>query len=253
MLEINNLSVSYGSCRVLENVTVSPEPGKLTALVGRNGSGKSTLLSCVNQRVKYSGSIRLDGADLSSLAPRDRAKRIAILPQNLPWPHITVREVAAFGRNPYLDFTGRLTPADRAMVEAAMDRCGILALADRYADTLSGGEKQRLALAMILAQDTEMMLLDEPTAHMDLSSGKDFLELLKRQQESLNRTCLVVLHDLSQAVRYADNLVVLERGKLIFSGSRQRCLDENILEKAFGLRRFAVSDGEGERIFFSAD
>lgn len=253
MLEIKDLNVVYGSVPVLQNITFSLRPGELTALVGRNGSGKSTLLSCVNQRLKYTGTIELDGKELSLLPPRERAKRIAIAPQSLPWPHITAREVAAFGRNPYLDFTGRLTREDREKVEAALERCGVLRLGERYADTLSGGEKQRLALAMILAQEAEIMLLDEPTAHMDQASGTGFLKLLKQQQATLGRTCLVILHDLSQAVRYADNLMVLDGGKLVFSGTRQQCLQEGILEKTFHLRRFTVTDGEEARIFFSAD
>lgn len=253
MLEIRDLSVSYGAKPVLQGVNACLEPGKLTVLVGRNGSGKSTLLGCVNQRIQYRGSILLDGTDLAGMKPRDRARQIAILPQSLPWPHITVRETAAFGRNPYLDFTGRLTREDWTVTEKALERCGVLSLAERYADTLSGGEKQRLALAMILAQNTDILLLDEPTAHLDQSSEREFLTLLKQQQKTLGRTCLVILHDLTQAVRYGDNLMVLDGGKLIFSGTREQCLEEEILEKTFHLRRFTLLDGGEERIFLSAD
>jgi len=249
MLEIHNLSVTYGSTRVLWDVNLSLRHGRLTALVGRNGSGKSTLLSCVNQQTSYSGEILLDGENLAALSPRERAKRIAIAPQNLPSPHITAREMAAFGRNPWLDFTGRLTPKDNRIVAEALERCGVRDLSERYVDTLSGGEKQRLILAMILAQGAPMALLDEPTAHMDQKYQAEFLELLGKQEG----TFLVILHDLSLAVRYAGDIIVLDRGQAVFCGSREECLEREILEKTFGLRRFTVRDGEEERIFFSAE
>lgn len=249
MLEIKNLSVSYGAQRVLEGVNLTVRPGGLTALVGRNGSGKSTLLSCVNQQRSYGGEIRLNGENLSKMEPRERARKIAILPQNLPSPHITAREMAAFGRNPWLDFTGRLRAEDERIVDDALERCGLKNLSGRYVDTLSGGEKQRLALAMILAQKTPLALLDEPTAHMDTKYQAEFLQLLKGQPG----TFLAILHDLSLAVRFARDIIVLDGGRTVFCGSREECLEKEILEKTFGLKRFTARDGAEKRIFFSAE
>lgn len=249
MLEIKNVSVRFGQKQVLDNVSFSLRPHRLTALVGRNGSGKSTLLNCVNQQIPYTGEIREGEKNLALIPPRERAKAIAILPQTLPAPHITGWELAAFGRNPYLDFTGRLTDADRQSVEKALRDADALSLGDRYADTLSGGEKQRIALAMILAQNTPIALLDEPTAHMDLGYEAAFLELLQKLKTERKKTFLVILHDLTQAVRYADDLVVLDDGKVVFAGSKEECLKKETLEKTFHLRRYTA----GERIFFDAE
>lgn len=252
MLNIEHLSRRYGSRLALRDLSFTAGPREIIALMGRNGAGKSTLLSCVNQQIPYTGTITEGEKNLALLPPRERAKSIAILPQSLPSPHITGREMAALGRNPYLDFTGRLTDADMQAVENALRDADALELAERYVDTLSGGEKQRVMLAMILAQNTPIALLDEPTAHMDLGYEGAFLELLQRLKKERKKTFLVILHDLTQAVRYADDLIVLENGKVLFAGTREACLEQEILEKTFGLRRYTIPDGEENRIFFSA-
>ena len=250
MLEIKDLSVQFGSRRVLDRVTFSLRPHRLTVLVGRNGSGKSTILNCVNQQLPYTGAIYEEGKDLALIPPRDRAKTIAILPQTMPSPHITGRELAAFGRNPYLNFTGWLTEADKQIVDEALRDADALSLADRYVDSLSGGEKQRILLAMILAQNTPTLLLDEPTSHMDLNYEGAFLELLRKLKNTRKKTFLVILHDLNLAAEYADDLIVLDGGQVVFAGTREECLDREVLEKTFGLRRYTVKDGEENRIFF---
>lgn len=252
MLEIKNLSVRFGDRKVLDDVSFRLRPHRLTVMVGRNGSGKSTLLNCVNQQLPYTGIITEGEKNLALISPRERAKTIAILPQTLPSPHITAREMAAFGRNPYLDFTGRLTETDKETVEKALRDADALELAERYVDTLSGGEKQRVALAMLLAQNTPITLLDEPTAHMDLYYEAAFLELLRELKQKRKKTFLVILHDLTQAVRYADDLIVLDGGCVVFSGSKEDCLKQEILEKTFSLRRYILEENGENRIFFGA-
>ena len=251
MLEIKNLSVRFDSRQVLSDVSFSLRPHRLTVLVGRNGAGKSTLLGCVNQQIPYTGTITEGEKNLALIPPRERAKAIAILPQSLPAPHITGREMAALGRNPYLDFTGRLTEADKQAVETALRDADALELAERYVDTLSGGEKQRIALALILAQNTPIALLDEPTAHMDLGYEAAFLDTLEKLKLQRKKTFLLILHDLNLAAAYADDLLVLDGGKLVFAGSREECLEKKILETTFGLKRYKADDGEGERLFFT--
>lgn len=248
MLEIKNVSVRYGEKEILKDVSFSLQPHRLTVLVGRNGSGKSTLLSCVNRQIPYSGSIWAEKKNLALLPPRERAKTVAILPQTLPAPHIPAADMVAFGRNPYLDFTGRLTEKDREMVAAALRDVQGEGFARRYVDTLSGGEKQRIALAMILAQNTPLALLDEPTAHMDQSYEENFLCLLQELKTRKKKTFLVILHDLTLAARYADDIVVLEEGCIVFAGTKEECLEKRILEETFGLKRYTVED----KIFFSA-
>ena len=248
MLEFNAVCAGYGEKQVLKNVSFQLRPHRLTALVGRNGSGKSTLLACVNQQIPYSGEIRAGEKNLALLPSKERAKTVAILPQMMPTPHVPVKEMVAFGRNPYLDFTGRLTETDKAAVEAALADASALDLAERYADTLSGGELQRVRLGMILAQNTPIALLDEPTAHMDQTHEAEFLRLLTDLKERRKKTFLVILHDLTLAAEYADDFVVLDDGKAVFFGTKEECLDREVLEKTFGLRRYTVED----RIFFAA-
>lgn len=174
----------------------------------------------------------------------ERAKRIALLPQTMPAPHITAFELAAFGRTPYLGISGKLTKADEEKISAALAAVNAADLSDRFADSLSGGERQRVNLAMVLAQDAPCILLDEPTAHLDPVYAAEFLEqLLPLRQE---KSILLVLHDLSLAAQFADCVAVLDAGQLRFFGTREQCLERNIFESVFGVRRYCSED----RIFF---
>lgn len=248
MLELRNVSVKIGKNQILRDVSFVLRPHRLTALVGRNGSGKSTLLSCVNQQIPYTGEITEGERNLALIPPRERAKTVAILPQILPVPHVTAWEMAAFGRNPYLDFTGRLTDKDKQIVMSALEDADAAELAERYVDTLSGGEQQRVQLAMILAQNTPIALLDEPTSHMDQSHEAAFLELLQDLKQRKKKTFLVILHDLTLAAEYADDLIVLDGGEVIFSGTKEECLEKEVIEKNFDLKRYTIEN----KIFFSA-
>ena len=244
MIEFRDVSLRLGRKNILQNISFSlPERG-ITVLVGRNGSGKSSLLSCVNGQRGYSGTILWNGEDISVLSPAERAKRIALLPQTMPAPHITAFALAAFGRTPHLGISGKLQKEDEENVYAALAAVNAADLADRFVDSLSGGERQRVNLAMILAQDTPCILLDEPTAHLDPVYTAEFLEqLLPLRQE---KSVLLVLHDLSLAAQFADHVAVLEEGQLRFFGTRGACLSQEVLETVFGVRRFCSED----RIFF---
>ena len=244
MIEFHDISLRFGRKTVLSGVSFAmPERG-ITVLAGPNGSGKTTLLSCVNGQQRYSGKILFRGEDLNTVPPQQRAKRIALLPQAMPAPHVTAFELAAFGRSPHLGISGKLTENDKEKVWAALKKVRADDLADRYVDTLSGGERQRVNLAMILAQDTPCILLDEPTAHLDPACTAEFVErLLPLKKE---KSILLVLHDLSLAVTVADYVAVLEAGRLRFFGAKDACLQENVFEKVFRVRRFT----DGDRIFF---
>lgn len=187
------------------------------------------------------------------MTPRERAQRMAILPQTLPAPAVSVAELAAFGRNPYLDFGRRMTPTDRRLVEEALERVGIAALRDKLLTELSGGERQKAYLAMILAQDTDVLLLDEPTTYMDIEYEAAFFRLLKALQAEKGVTLLVILHDLSQAMRYADRIVVLDGGRVRFAGDTRACAASGVLEAVFRVRQRPLADGDGEWIFFTPE
>lgn len=248
MLEIRRLSAPVSGRDFLREIDLHLPVGTLTALVGRNGSGKSTLLSCIGGMKQYRGEVLLHSRDLKSLPLRERAKQLALLPQVLAAPHITVEELVRLGRSPYLDLGQRFTAADNGAVHRAMKDAEIAPLADRFVDELSGGERQRAYLAMILAQETKLLLLDEPTTHMDAACGDGFMRTLTALRGQ-GRTLLVVMHDLAEAVRHADRIAVMESGRLVFSGSREECLASDALEKTLHVRRY---EAEG-RSFFAAE
>ena len=252
MLEFRDICAGYGEKSVLKNVSFSLRPHRLTVLLGRNGSGKSTLLACLNQELPYTGQILEGEKNLAFLHPKERARTVAVLPQTMPAPHITAEELAAFGRNPYLDLTGRLSEKDREMVRRAMEDADALQLRERFVDTLSGGERQRVNLAMILAQNTPIALLDEPTAHMDQAYEAAFLRQLRVIKQQRKKTFLVILHDLTLAAEYADDLVVLDGGEVVYAGTKEGCLEAGIIEKTFGVRCYRFRENGEEKIFFSA-
>ena len=224
MLAFEHLSASYGKNKILEDVCFPLIPHKITAIIGKNGSGKSTLVSCLN----------------------------AILPQVLTTPSVTVEELTAFGRNPYLDFSRRLTQADREAVEAAMAQAGVDSMRGRPVNRLSGGERQKAFLAMILAQDTRILVLDEPTTYMDVAVEAGFFRLLQDLKEKRKKTLMVVLHNLSQALRYADYVAVLHERRVCYYGSVEECCASGKIEEIFQVKKFEVVENGEKRIFFSA-
>jgi ABC-type cobalamin/Fe3+-siderophores transport system ATPase subunit len=251
VLSVTGLSAGYGSRRILEGLTFTLRPHTITAVLGPNGAGKSTLLGCITQEVPYTGQIFYQRQDLALLSPRERAKAVAVLPQLLPSPPVTVEELAAFGRAPYLDFGRRMSSTDRDAVERALVDAGALHLRGKLVPTLSGGERQRAFLAMVLAQDTRLILLDEPTTYLDMSHQRRFLSTLSQLREGRKKTLLVVMHDLSQAVQYADHILVLEGGRLRFDGPTRECLAGHVLEEVFQVKAHTIREGDEELVFFS--
>lgn len=251
MLTIQNLRVSYGRREVLNNVSFSLTPHKLTAVIGKNGCGKSTLVGCVNQMLPYTGEISWSGQNLSLMPSTERARLVAILPQMLHRPNVTVEELVAFGRSPYVDLGRRLTSTDCAAIDSAIAQIGIEELRHAFVDRLSGGERQKAYLAMILTQDTRVIVLDEPTTYMDMAYTGEFFSLLGTLKNRHKKTLMVVMHDLTQAVRYADKIVVLDGGTVRFTDTTERALACGVIEKTFGVKRYMIVEENKERIFFA--
>ncbi|HEL7782237.1 TPA: Fe(3+) dicitrate ABC transporter ATP-binding protein FecE, partial [Klebsiella quasipneumoniae] len=207
-LRTENLTVSYGAQTVLDGLSLALPAGKITALLGPNGCGKSTLLNCFSRLLTPdSGEILLDEKPIAGFSARQLARRLALLPQHHLSPEgITVRELVSYGRSPWLSLWGRLSAEDNERVNVAMSQTRTRNLADRRLTQLSGGQRQRAFLAMVLAQDTPLILLDEPTTYLDINHQVELMRLmveLKRQ----GKTVVTVLHDLNQASRYCDHLV----------------------------------------------
>lgn len=250
-MNFQDIHVRYGNKPVLNGVSFSLKPGALTAMIGRNGCGKSTLVGCVGGTVPYTGLITEGGLPLAGITRRERARLVAILPQVLLSPHVTVEELVGYGRNPYLPFGARFSDNDRQAVEWAAEITEVKPLWEKYVDRLSGGERQKVYLAMILAQTTPLLLLDEPSTYMDPGYEYGFMQMLSRLAHEEGKTVLVVTHDLTQAFTVADQIVAMEDGKVIFCGSPERCAAEGVTERLFRLKTHFVMEDGARNTYFS--
>ncbi|EOI3457118.1 iron-enterobactin ABC transporter ATP-binding protein [Cronobacter turicensis] len=238
------LTLGYDDFRVADGLNVAIPDGKFTAIIGPNGCGKSTLLRTLSRLMKpLGGQVRLDGEAIQHFATKEVARRIGLLAQNASAPgDITVQELVARGRYPHQPLFTRWRDEDERAVQNAMDATGVTALADQSVDTLSGGQRQRAWIAMVLAQETSILLLDEPTTWLDISHQIDLLELLSALNREQGYTLAAVLHDLNQACRYANHLIALRDGKIIAEGAPSEIVDAALIEAIYGLRCMIIED-----------
>jgi iron complex transport system ATP-binding protein len=236
MLKIQSLSVSYGSRRILHDISLSVQSGEILALIGPNGAGKSTLIRAVSGVIPYSGQIRTNGDDFASLSTLQRAKYIATVPQavSLP-PAYTVWETVLLGRTPYLGFLGQPSHKDEEIARQSLARVSALPFAERRVGELSGGEQQRILLARALCQSTPILLLDEPTTHLDLQYQVSLLELVHDLAHKDKLAVLVALHDLNLAAHYAERIALLVAGSIKAVGSPRDVLQANLIQEAYCL------------------
>ncbi len=237
MLKIEGLTVSYGPRRVLDGVSLEVKSGEVLALIGPNGAGKSTLVRAVSGVVPAGGGrVRTNGDDLLSLPPMRRARFLAVVPQavSLP-PAYTVWETVLMGRTPYLNFLGQVSSRDEDIARQALQKVDALDLAERRVGELSGGEQQRALLARALAQATPILLLDEPTAHLDLQHQVGLMETVRALARREHLAVLVALHDLNLAARYADRMALLVAGQLKAVGTPRQVLTPELIFDAYHL------------------
>ena len=240
MLEVKNLNLKINNKDILENVNFKLQRNKITVLIGKNGSGKSSIIKSINGLVKYTGEINLDSSDIKEFKPLDKAKRIAVLPQNLPMSHITVKELVALGRHPYLGLFGKLSSDDYQVIDDTLKVLDLKDLENRYLDTLSGGEVQKAYLAMLLVQNTDILILDEPTTFLDIDFEGYFLEKLKELKS--NKTILLVLHNITKAIEIADEVIVIDSGKIVYDGSKEKVVTTTIIEDNFSVNKYIIND-----------
>ena len=243
MLELRGIAAGYGGTPVLREVSFTVPKGSLTALIGPNGCGKTTLLrAAARQLPSLAGEILLDGRPVSSYGRTEFARKAAFMPQVRSVPAITAGALVAHGRFPHLGFSRRLRPEDRAAVQAAMEATGVADWANRDLRALSGGERQRVYLAMALAQDTDLILLDEPTTYLDPGRQFELLDLIA-SLPGRGKTVVMVLHDLSHALRYSTQLLLLEQGRLVQRGTPEELYAGGQLDRVFGIRSRRAPDG----------
>lgn len=226
---------SYYNGLVLQDVSLALSPGSMTSLIGPNGSGKTTLLKILCGLLKPKrGQVLLEGQDIGRLSRRQIARKVALVPQELSVPFdFSVREMVMLGRTPYVRHLRGITAQDHQVVEGTLALTNTAPLAQRPFNELSGGEQQRVIIAMALAQEPRVLLLDEPVVHLDVNHQVEILELIRRLNRQTGLTVLATMHDLNLASLYFDRLVLLNKGRIIASGSPGDVLREDMIRRVF--------------------
>lgn len=244
MLSVNELQLGYhGGQHIIKNLSLELPENKVIGLIGPNGCGKSTLLKGLCRLIQpQSGSILLRTQDMAQLNNRQIARQISVLPQVQTNPEgLSVRQLVEYGRTPYVSHWGKLSATDNQIVDRVMHEMAIDSLADTPLEALSGGQQQRAWIAMILAQDTDIIMLDEPTTYLDISYQIELMRLI-RELKDKGKSIIVVLHDLNQAARYCDLLVVLKSGELQMMGSPHEVMTEGMLADIFDVQAKVITD-----------
>lgn len=243
-IEAVDLSVGYDDRVIIPSMEVCIPKGKITAIIGPNGCGKSTLLKSLARVLPVrSGQIFLNGTPLSSLSTKEIARQMALLPQS---PHapagLVVEDLVSYGRFPWQSGLGRLSENDHRIIDEALRLTQTDSLRTRALDQLSGGQRQRVWIAMALAQDTPVILLDEPTTYLDMAHQLEILELLQKLNQEDQKTIALVIHDLNLAARFADWLIAMRDGKILYEGSAQEVMRPEVLKAVFSLDAYIEKD-----------
>ncbi|AOH53829.1 ABC transporter [Peribacillus muralis] len=237
VINTQSLSLGYGDKLIINDMDLEIPKGEITVFIGANGCGKSTLLRSVARLLKpQGGSIALEGKEISSMSSKEVARKMAILPQSPTAPEgLTVYQLVKQGRYPYQSWLKQWSAEDEEQVQKAIEATNLSELKDRAVDELSGGQRQRAWIAMTLAQDTDIILLDEPTTYLDMTHQIEILDLLYDLNELENRTIVMVLHDLNLACRYADNLVAVKDGSIHAEGRPEEIITPGLVREVFGM------------------
>ena len=248
MIRLKNVEFSYGKQPFISGLSCEMADGRITALLGPNGSGKSTTLRlCAGLLRPAGGTIDVGGRDLRSYPAREFARTRAFLPQSRPVPTLTVRTLVENGRYPYLGLTRRVSRADKEAVERALELTGLRGMAGRELHTLSGGERQKAYVAMLVAQGAQHLLLDEPTTYLDVGHQLELMEMLQRLRDD-GKCIIMVLHDISLAIQFCDEALVMADGKLIHTGTAAQLAESGAIERAYGVRALKNTGIGFERI-----
>ncbi|MCF6462988.1 iron ABC transporter ATP-binding protein [Clostridium sp. Cult1] len=247
MIEVKNLIKQYGNNRVVDDISFKLKKGKITSFIGPNGAGKSTLLSIMSRIMdKNGGEIFIEGKEISLWDNKELAKKISILKQtNHINIRLTIRDLVSFGRFPYSN--GKLTPEDWEYVDKAIEYMQLENIQERYLDQLSGGQRQRAYIAMVIAQDTEYILLDEPLNNLDMKHSVEIMKTLRRLVDDLGKTVGIVVHDINFASCYSDYVVILNNGKIAKEGGVDEIINKEILEDIYKIE-FSIQDIKNNRI-----
>ncbi|MDR3053158.1 MAG: ABC transporter ATP-binding protein [Coriobacteriales bacterium] len=234
MIELRDATFTYNHKPFIDGLSLKLETGQISTIIGPNGCGKSTLVKLISRQLHpQHGSVLLDGHDIRHLKTRDFARQVALLAQSSFVPNMEVEQLVLCGRYPHQSFVSAASPDDRRLVEDALSLTGAIAFREKNIRNLSGGERQKVFLAMALAQDTRVIVLDEPTSYLDIHACQDVMQLVQRLNTELGKTIIMVLHDLQNALHYSHNILVMQKGAIIQSGSAEKIVASNAIEEAF--------------------
>ncbi len=250
VIAMRGLAFSYDRrCAFIDGLSVGFVSGAVTGIVGPNGCGKSTLLKLASgMLVPQAGDVLLDGRPVSSYGAKERARKLALLSQGLRPPAMTVAALASCGRFAHTGGFGAMSREDEKAVERALEATDMADLRDCELARLSGGQRQRAFIAMVLAQDADTILLDEPTTYLDIGACHDVMRLVRRLNEEEGKTTVLVIHDLDLALRYCDRLVVMDRGRIVCSGATEDVFAAGAIQSAFGVSVHEF-DANGRRAY----
>ncbi len=248
-IRTKDLNISYGNIQIVKDLNLSIPRGKITTIIGANGCGKSTILKTIARILKAkSGEIYINDKELSKQSSKELAKAMAVLPQSPQAPKgLTVGELISYGRFPHQNGFGKLKSEDKKIIDWALKETGILEFKDRPMDALSGGQRQRAWIAMALAQETEIVILDEPTTYLDLAHQLDVLKLLQELNKTQGRTIVMVIHELNNAARFADHMIGIKKGRVVCEGSPEEVMTPENMKEIFDIDAEIVMDPRNNR------
>ncbi|WP_252241925.1 ABC transporter ATP-binding protein [Clostridium sp. ZBS18] len=243
-ISTKNLNISYGNLDIVKNLNLDIPKGKITTIIGSNGCGKSTILKTIARIIQpKSGDIYVNDKNMKEQNPNDLAKTMAVLPQSPTAPSgLTVEELIAYGRFPHQKGFGKLKKEDKHIVTWALKSTGIEEFRDRPMEDLSGGQRQRAWIAMALAQQTDILILDEPTTYLDLAHQLEVLKLLEKLNKNQGTTIVMVIHELNNAARFADHMIGVKKGEVVCQGSAYEVMTKENLRELFNIDAEIVSD-----------
>lgn len=247
MIKVEGLTKVYHQNKVVDDVDIEIEKGKITSFIGPNGAGKSTVLAMVSRLIERDkGNIKIDNQDIASMKSNELAKKLAILKQtNHTELKISVRQLVSFGRFPYSK--GKLKRQDNIMIDKALDYLGLTNIQNKYLSELSGGQRQRAYIAMTIAQDTDYILLDEPLNNLDMKHSVQIMKILRRLVKEMNKTIVIVIHDINFASCYSDRIIAIKDGKVEISGFKNEVINEPVLSDIYDLD-IKIQEINGQRI-----
>ncbi|NLN41242.1 MAG: ABC transporter ATP-binding protein [Clostridiales bacterium] len=235
MVRLKNVSAGYNKIEVIKNINISLEEGTITTIIGKNGCGKTTLLKTASNLLEpFRGEILVKGKNIGDMSRKEVAKELSFLPQLRDTPNITVYNLVLHGRFPYLGFPRIPQKKDKLIVESAIESMGLQEYIEKNIWELSGGQRQRAYIAMVLAQDTDIIFLDEPTTYLDINHQFEILEIIKKLK-GMGKTIVMVLHDLSSALAYSDRICLMDKGEIVIYDTPQAVYESREINRIFGL------------------